>query len=530
VDGKAIRKVALAALALLAFAGLLAVLLGTAGTDDAPPPGPAARSVPPPDGPEGGPPPEIRPPDPVGETAAVPPADPAAPAPGAPPVSADHGERDSDEAFVEDARPGVAEPERDAATGEAVEVAAGRPPKREISRLVEEGLSPLRGTVELTGERKPAVEEGVPVGLSGTVTEKETGRPVAGAVVVLRSAFYTRAVWYDHHLREVARAVTDADGGFRIDRLNVDPAHFGKGGRVWLSVASDDHAPLLAIPLENVAPGYRNRLAHLKLGRGRHTVVGRVVSRYDGKPVPGGRVVATGEIDPIKFPKDQREALFLSAPETTADAEGRFVLEDVGPGRQMISVHGGDDCAGYRMIRVPADGEVVVAARPLRGRIEGKVLDGRGRPVPLVMVEGGDNSTHTFADGSFVLENFRGDAIAIAFHHTDFRPAREEGVENGTENLLVRLESRWPEVRFRVRDHRTNRPLEKIEVRLEMADGAAARLPASTWYLSKEGLHAVRIPAGAVTATVTADGRESREVELAGLRHGDVAEVVLRRE
>jgi hypothetical protein len=385
------------------------------------------------------------------------------------------------------------------------------------------------GAVEITTDREPKIEEGTPVALAGCVTDEGTGEPIEGAEVILRSAFYTRALMYDHHLREVARAVTDVDGKFTIERLNVDPVHFGKGGKVYLSVSHAEHAPLLAIPLANVTPGYKNRLLDLKLPAESHVVEGLVLDLWDKKPVVGGRVLATGEIDPIQYPKDQREALFLSSPETVTDENGRFRLERVGAGMQWITIHGGNDCAGRMPVMVPLKAKLTIYSRALRGRIEGRVLDEYDRPIPLVRVDGGGNTTHTFANGSFVLENFRGDVVTIVFTHVDYRPHPVEGVTNGERELLVRLVSKWPKVLFRVVGHGKGKPIREAKIELIAAKGQLAPLPSSPFYLSKQGVHAVRVPDGIAKAVISANGREPVDVVLAGARDGDEIEVILRK-
>lgn len=404
------------------------------------------------------------------------------------------------------------------------------PPRVATADLVSGGLERLDGVAALVGEREPAVDPGVPVALSGRVTEKESGLPVAGASVVLRSTFYERALVYDHSLAEIARVLTDADGEFRIERLDVDPVHFGRGGLVYLSVSDPDHAPLPARSLGNVSPGFENRIDDLVVTRERHVVRGRVIDRWEGKPVVGARVLATGNILPIEYPKDQREALFLSAPTATTDEEGRFVLENVGAGSQWISVHGGDDCAGYQMIRVPVKGEVVVRSRQIRGRIAGNVLDSLGRPVPLAVVSGGDNTTHSFSDGSFVLENFRGDVVTLSVTHADFDAVTVPGVENGSEGLVIRLKARWPEVRFRVTDEDTGEPLGVVFVSFLFDGRKVPARPDSIHRVAASGVYAVRVPEGVVTVVVGAEGYERRILDAKGVRGGDEIDVRLRPE
>jgi hypothetical protein len=426
-----------------------------------------------------------------------------------------------------DASPAEVRLARDPVTNRPIEVAPGASPEIEIDTLKREGLPAVSGTMRVTGEREADVDAGLPVGLTGRVIEKESKQPIEGAVVLVHSTFYVRSIFYDHHLEEVARVETDADGKFLIDRLNVDPVHFGKCGRAYLSVRSHDHAPLLSLPLPGVRTGYRNRLPDLVLSRERHTVRGRVIDYWENEPVAGGRVVATGEIHPIHYPKDQRDALFLSAPECTTDEKGRFVLENVGPGKQMLSVHGGDDCAGYLEIEVPRKGEVIIRTRQIRGRIQGRVEDEWGRPIALVRVDGGQNTTHTFADGTFLLENFRGDVVTLAFAHADYRPATKTDVPDGSLDVTVRLASRWPLVRFRVRDRDRNEPVPVVAIRLEFADEARPAVPASPFFISAAGVHAVRVPVGTVRATVEAEGYATTEVDVTGLIDGAVRDVVL---
>ncbi len=415
----------------------------------------------------------------------------------------------------------------DEATGEAAVAPAGEPPPLWIEEFVAGGADAIDRAVELRGEREPSLDDGVPVALTGRVVDAETGLPIAGAAVVVTSTFYVRELRYDHHLREVARADTDADGEYHIERLNADPVHFGRGGRVYATVTAEGYASARAVALGQVTPKLRNRLADVRLGRGAHMIEGRVLSAWGGEPVAGARVIATGAIDPVAYPKDQRAALFVGAPETTTDADGRFELGGLGAGLHWLSVHGGDDCIGSEPVTLPRSRDVMLRTLPIRGRITGRVIDPEGRPVPLAFVRGGENSTHSFADGHFVLENFVGDRIDLVIAHAAFRRAVHQAVADGTEDLEVALLHRWPEVRLDVRRSDTDAPVAALEVRLVWDDEKRRALPASPFFLAQSGVYSVRLPAGVRSLAITADGLQPAAVDVAGRTVGEIISVLL---
>ena len=402
----------------------------------------------------------------------------------------------------------------------------GAPPEMAFAAFVRGGVDTLDGAAELVGERRPDLERGDPVALTGRVLDAATGTPLAGASVVVSSTFYVRRHLYDHHLREIARAFTDDDGEFAVPRVDVDPAHFGRGGRLYVTVTAEGHAPALARPVAAVAPGATSRLPDVRLAVATHTLSGRIVDIWEGRPVAGARVYATGAIDPIAYPKDQRAALILGAPTAVTDEEGRFELTGLERGWQNVSAHGGDDCLGRERIAVPAASDVTLRMRGIGGRVEGSVVDARGDPVALVAVQGGGNTTHTFADGTFVLENFRAERLVIAFSHPDYRQVVVQDVADGTPNLLVRLESLQPAIRLRVRRDDDGAAVSEIRVLARGADGAPVRAT-SPVHLSDEGVHVLRIPEGAATLTVAAAGLRAVELDARTLHEGDTLDVGL---
>jgi len=422
-----------------------------------------------------------------------------------------------------------ATPDREDATAEVREIEVGEPDEMELLAFVRRGgADSLHDAVELVGERRPRLAKGEPVALAGRVVDAEAGQPVIGARVVVTSTFYSRQYFYDHHLREVAHTVTDGDGAFLIERLNADPAHFGRGGRCYVSVSAEGFAPALAVPIAELSPGIANRLPDVRLERAAHSISGRVVDRRDGSPVAGARIVATGAIDPVAYPKDQREALFVGAPQTVTDAEGRFELTGLGRGMQTLSAHGGDDCIGRDAFALPREKEVTIRARQIRGRISGTTVDARGNPIPLVVVDGGGNSTHSFADGTFVLENFVGDVLQIRFAHADYHNLVVRDVADGEDALVVKLVDRRARIILDVKAADTGDALAHIVVTATFPAGANSGRPTSPHHFTQDGRHDVRVPDGATHLVVGAEGRAPEQIPLSGVVDGDVVPILLR--
>ena len=93
-----------------------------------------------------------------------------------------------------------------------------------------------RGSFRVKGEEADVEEEGVTTSLEGRVVDRATGAGLPDATVVLFSTFYKRQIFYDHHLQEVAGALTGPDGSFTFSGFNADEVHFGAAGKAFLTV------------------------------------------------------------------------------------------------------------------------------------------------------------------------------------------------------------------------------------------------------------------------------------------------------
>jgi hypothetical protein len=190
--------------------------------------------------------------------------------------------------------------------------------------------------------------------VEGTVVEAATGRPVAGAELVVAL----------HETGEpVARATSDAAGRFRIDGLSPgghDLAAFAPG-------RSPARAPALTLAAGERFP--------LRLALDAAGAVAGVVTDGAGRALAGGRVLLVTAGDAL-LPPARHDA--------RTDFEGRFRIEGVAAGRAELSVRQDHVDAGVaRTVRVPAGGAAELAlVLPEAGLVAGRVtLDGK-RPPP----------------------------------------------------------------------------------------------------------------------------------------------------
>ena len=336
--------------------------------------------------------------------------------------------------------------------------------------------------------------------LSGRVFD-EGGKPVAGAIVSLAgSGFWpARSVESQH------------DGRFSWRKI---PA-----GVYELRVSK---GPLVAPPLEGlILDSGARRVFGMRLAEG-WTLAGRVVDARSGAAVPDAEVtVATG-------------ALGLHSRGSETDARGRFELAGIVGVEQSVYV----ESEGY-IIAGPlshrADSPELVVRLERAARIEGRVVDGRGRPIAGASIRAfGDGSegaapppgsdtlsvtagpvppisaagsgslafvgqTRSGADGSFSLGNLRAGPYTVAAGHEDYAPAvsDELRVSAGATRSGVRIVMRaGTELAGRVVDER-GEGLEAIPVELRAPGERLPRMSVS----AADGSFSFRGVRGEVTLT-----------------------------
>jgi uncharacterized protein YfaS (alpha-2-macroglobulin family) len=243
--------------------------------------------------------------------------------------------------------------------------------------------------VDLVQAQRPAPPEPGPqpeplrLGVSGTVRQT-AARPLAGAQVTLA----------DQSGRQVARAVTDDDGRYRLPVTH--------GGTFLLIVAAAHRAPTASL----VALGDQSVVRDVTLA-GRSAITGRVL-RHDAQRdgavgVPGALVTltdVTGEV----------------VGSTRSGADGGYTFEQLVAGGYVLTAQSDDHRPLARSVEVAESGALACDLTLTGGgRLTGTVVaasDGRGvreATVTLVDAEGQVAATTTTGeDGDYLFDNLGG--------------------------------------------------------------------------------------------------------------------------
>ncbi|MHC4601425.1 MAG: hypothetical protein ACYS47_20710 [Planctomycetota bacterium] len=385
------------------------------------------------------------------------------------------------------------------------------------------------GTYEVKKDRAVNLEAGKTTRLKGRIVDAETGVGLPDASVVLFSTFYKRQVFYDHHLHEVAGVVTSGDGRFEIANFNVEAFHFGSAGKAFLTVICEGYVSRVGAYLDRLLPGVENDAGEIPLEKGGLVLRGRVFGRK-GEPVVGATVACTGEIFPTEYSKDQRYKFLPRFPHAITDVDGTFEIRGI-LGRHWVTVHVGPDSVASVLgdYYGPAPPKPLVFSVLAGGWVEGRIVDAEDRPVADAVVYGGQNSTHSYADGSFRLENIEGTLIDVVVRHHLFRTENFGKARVGEGGLKIVLHHRLPRVVFLVRDGDSTEPVADVRIRFGPAEALGPNLPDSPLYRDDGGRFTVVVPEGARFATVETEHHRTQQIGFETVQDGQEIEVTLQR-
>lgn len=255
--------------------------------------------------------------------------------------------------------------------------------------------------LRLTDKAEPLTLRLRPGGvLEVVVTDRDGGKPIAGAEVELRAAL----AW---------SGVTGADGIVVLEGV----------GETWapLAVSAKGYAPAAVMASTSGDPAAPGRVAVL-LARGA-AVAGKVVDDA-GKPVAGARVAAALATEPFPVIHPRRDGVLTSA-------DGAFVLPALAAGTYRLSASDGthaDATSGPLTVDGKHARKGVELVMVAGGVVRGTVTDGAGQPVAAadvrVVAQGHvawrpRRQAFTDADGRFAITGLpRRGVEVVAWHPT----------------------------------------------------------------------------------------------------------------
>jgi beta-lactamase regulating signal transducer with metallopeptidase domain/uncharacterized GH25 family protein len=247
---------------------------------------------------------------------------------------------------------------------------------------------------------KKDADKGETLHYSGKVTDKDTGKPVAGAVVTVRRSLYgDPEVKEDNRIMEETKHTTDKEGKYSFV---IPPEQTSKRYLyIELDVEHPDYAPrkhfgyALSMIRKNEKLGGRPFFEDVDLRAGK-PITGTILTP-DNKPAAGVKVLAYS----VTTNKKDFEFEYGSFADCRSDAKGQFRLVLTTPGRAVFWIL--PDAYAPSTHAVPIDKRGDLGSFTLQDgiRLKGKVLDTKGDPVI------GINVNAETADRSEALEGLQ---------------------------------------------------------------------------------------------------------------------------
>jgi Carboxypeptidase regulatory-like domain/PDZ domain len=317
-----------------------------------------------------------------------------------------------------------------------------------------------------------------------------------------------------HSQKNEGRAETDRDGRYRVSICD-------DGNGMIVVTASDPDDEQTVSRMVTVEPGARELHADFTLQKGGHRVAGVAVGP-DGKPVPGARV----HLDWLAHGQAARRF-------DLTDKNGRFEFDKLP--RARISVRVSKEPYTTAMVEpVAVDTRDLRIQLGLAATLSGRVVDGRGRPVPDYslrldaedLVESRTVAVHA-RDGAFRVEAVQPGAFVLTAEVAGSGRGAlgpivvAEGADRSGLTITVGGDA---VVAGRVVDATTRVPIAGAHV---LVGGDEYHDAADT---ADDGTFVIeRVPAGALTLSISADDHvtDERPLVVRGGSDADAGEVAL---
>ena len=242
---------------------------------------------------------------------------------------------------------------------------------------------PAKGAQAVKDAAKPsadAKDAGETLHYKGTVVNKDTGTPIAGATVVVRRSILRSS---DNRVLQETKHTTGADGMYAFE---IPPdQHASPYLYIELDVEHPDYAPrdrfgyALSMTRKNEKLNERPFFERIEM-RPAKPITGRVETP-EGEPAAGVVVLAYSRTDK----GGQLEYGSFARAET--DAQGRFRLPITTPGQAAYWVLPKDYAVELYVVPDGKRGDMGTITLKKGGSVAGRVLDVQGKPIKGVFVE-----------------------------------------------------------------------------------------------------------------------------------------------
>jgi beta-lactamase regulating signal transducer with metallopeptidase domain/protocatechuate 3,4-dioxygenase beta subunit len=244
---------------------------------------------------------------------------------------------------------------------------------------------------------------------SGKVTDKDTGKPVAGATVTVRRSLYgDPEVKREDQIIEETKHTTAKDGKYQF---TIPPEQSSKRYLyIELDVEHSEYAPQkhfgysFQMIRKNEKLGGRPFFESVEIRPGK-TISG-LVRTPEGNAVAGVKVLAYSRTN-----KKTAEFEYGSFADTRTDADGRFQLVVTTPGTAVFWILPEKYAPSLHAIKEGKRGDLGAFTLSKGSFVRGQVLDAKGKPLSGINVNAGLADFREELQGLMVADSIRRSAV-----------------------------------------------------------------------------------------------------------------------